>query len=97
MFQSVRDKASLAELAVVGSHPATVRVRLDTKEAKEAQNGAGDRFLSRCPVGCRCVLQTGWKFVGNHRVFGESERPVALFPCLRPVHVGLTAGLTGLT
>ena len=91
----MRDKASLAELAVVGSHPDRVRVRPDTKEAKEGERGSGDRFLGRCRVGRWCVLRMGWKFGGNQRVFGQSERPVALFPCLRPVHVGLTAVLTG--
>ena len=44
MCQSVRDKASLAELAVVGSHPDRVRVRLDTKEAKGDQKGRGRDF-----------------------------------------------------
>ena len=43
------------------------------------------------------MSQMGRKFRGNQGVFGQSEHPVALLACLRPVHVGLTAGLTGLT
>lgn len=93
----MRDKASLAELAVVGSQPARVALKLDTKGTKGVKTGRGTIFRTGEGWEGLCVSQMGRKFRGNQGVFGQSEHPVALLPCLRPVHVGLTAGLTGLT
>ena len=73
MCQSVRDKASLAELAVVGSQPARVALKLDTKETKRSEKGVREPFFKQVKVGRGCVCR---KWAGNSeeiKVFSVSR------------------------
>ena len=75
MFQSVRDKASLAELAVVGSQPARVALKLDTKETKRGEKGVRGAIFEQVKGGGLSCVANGPEIQRKSRCFRSVGAP----------------------